>query len=164
MYALCAAADELVGAAAHRAHQDPVGAAFDGVGSEHHTADGRGEHRLHQHRHAVARQPLWRGRARRPDPPRGGEHGADRRVVVVPAAHIQHRFEMSCHRGPFGVLVEGGGPHDERPLRARPAGVRQAVRGVSGPVGVPGTREAATSANPDKTGSPASAARALRNR
>jgi hypothetical protein len=59
-HALCAAADELVGAAAHRAHQKPVGAAFDGVGSEHQTSDSQVEHRLYQHCHAVTRQLLFR--------------------------------------------------------------------------------------------------------
>jgi hypothetical protein len=109
------AVDELMRSAGHRADEDPVSATLDGVGAEHHAADGGLEHRLHQHRHSII---VWGPlrRAQRPDSPSGVKDDLHRDGELLPAPHIQHRLEPPRHRGVLGVLVRGGGPHDQRPF------------------------------------------------
>ncbi len=111
-HALGAAVDELVGAAAYGADEDAVGTALDGVGAEHHPADGRGQHGLHEDGHPVAPGSVLRW-PQGPYSARGVEDDADGDLELLPAADVEHGLEAAGHGGVLGVLVRGGRPHDE---------------------------------------------------
>ena len=101
------AADEGVGTAGHRGHDEAVVPAGDGIGAEEHAAPARLEHRLDEHGHRGVDHAGLTGGGR------GAEHGGERLAEGALVADVEHGLEHAGHRGGGAVLAGRGGAHHD---------------------------------------------------